>query len=346
MDAESKLVARIARAFPKKAKGRRDGRLRLGIGDDAAVIASGGKSDWVLSSDAFLEGVHFLAKSHPPDSVGYKSLVRAASDLAAMGATPRFFLLTLAIPASRTGTWLDGFLRGMSRAARSMNMALLGGDTTKNDAVTISITVVGEIARGHAVTRSGARPGDLIYVSGKLGPAQLGLEVLLRSSSRGKLLADRSIKVGGAELRRLLRPHLYPAIRLKLGSWLAKHRVASAMMDISDGLSTDLARLCAASRVGAQIRSESIPRVALPGTLASRFKSLKPDALKMALHGGDDYELLFTVPPRNIKKLSQAPGFSKLTAIGEVTRGKSITLISREGSKTPLKSQGWDPFRS
>jgi thiamine-monophosphate kinase len=227
-----------------------------------------------------------------------------------------------------------------------MNMALLGGDTTKNDAVTISITVVGEIARGHAVTRSGARPGDLIYVSGKLGPAQLGLEVLLRSSSRGKLLADRSIKVGGAELRRLLRPHLYPAIRLKLGSWLAKHRVASAMMDISDGLSTDLARLCAASRVGAQIRSESIPRVALPGTLASRFKSLKPDPLKMALHGGDDYELLFTVPPRNIKKLSQAPGFSQLTAIGEVTRGKSITLISREGSKKLLKSQGWDPFRS
>jgi thiamine-monophosphate kinase len=346
MDAESKLVARIARAFPNKDKGRCDARLRLGIGDDAAIIASGGKTDWVLSSDAFLEGVHFLAKSHPPDSVGYKSLVRAASDLAAMGATPRFFLLTLAVPASRTGSWLDGFLRGMSRAARSMNMALLGGDTTKSDVVSLSITVLGEIAQGLAVTRSGARPGDLIYVSGKLGPAQLGLEILLRSSFRGKLVADRSIKDGGAELRRLLRPHLYPAIRLKLGAWLAKHRVASAIMDISDGLSTDLARLCAASRVGAQIRSESIPRVALPGTLSSRFKSLKPDPLQMALHGGDDYELLFTVPPRNSKKLSKAPGFSQLTPIGEVTRGKSITLISPEGTKKPLKSQGWDPFRS
>jgi thiamine-monophosphate kinase len=345
MDAESKLVARIARAFPKKDNGRRDARLRLGIGDDAAIVAPGGKTDWVLSSDAFLEGVHFLAKSHPPDSVGYKSLVRAASDLAAMGATPRFFLLTLAIPASRTGSWLDGFLRGMSRAARSMNMALLGGDTTKSGAVSISITVLGEIARGYAVTRSGARPGDLIYVSGKLGPAQLGLEILLQRHSSAKALAAGA-EEATQELRRLLRPHLYPAIRLKLGAWLAKHRVASAMMDISDGLSTDLARLCAASRVGAQMRSESIPRVALPGTLASRFKSLKPDALKMALHGGDDYELLFTVPPRNIKKLSQAPGFSQLTAIGEVTRGKSITLISREGSKKLLKSQGWDPFRS
>src|ERR1700677_4842582 len=118
MDGESKLVARIARAFPKKAKGRRDGRLRLGIGDDAAIIASGGNSDWVLSSDAFLEGVHFLAKSYPPDSVGYKSLVRAASDLAAMGATPRLFLLTLALPERLTGNWLDGFLRGMGPAAR------------------------------------------------------------------------------------------------------------------------------------------------------------------------------------------------------------------------------------
>ncbi len=345
MDGESKLIARIARAFPNKANGRRDRRLRLGIGDDAAIIASGGKTDWVLSSDAFLEGVHFLTKSHPPDSVGYKSLFRATSDLAAMGAIPRFFLLTLAIPASRTGTWLDGFLRGMSRAARSMNMALLGGDTTKNDAVTISITVVGEIARGHAVTRSGAHPGDLIYVSGRLGQAQLGLEILLKRHSPVKALAPAK-KDGARALRRLLRPHLYPTIRLKLGAWLAKHRVASAMMDISDGLSTDLARLCTASRVGAQIRSESIPRVALPATLAKHLKRLKLDPLKMALHGGDDYELLFTVPPRKIKKLSKAPGFSQLTAIGVVTRGRSITLISPDGSGKLLKSQGWDPFRS
>ncbi|HXN99631.1 MAG TPA: thiamine-phosphate kinase [Candidatus Acidoferrales bacterium] len=343
MDSEGKLVASIARAFRSKF-GRRDDALLLGIGDDAALIAGPSKYDWALSCDAFLEGVHFVAKSHPPDSVGYKSLIRATSDLAAMGATARFFLLTLAIPQSCTGDWLNDFLRGMARAARSMNMVLLGGDTTKSGTVSIGITVLGEIARGQAVTRAGARPGDTIYVSGRLGRAQLGLEILLRSSVRIKAAAG-NIKDGGPELRRLLRPHLYPAIRLDLGFWLAKHRTASAMMDISDGLSTDLARMCLASGVGAQIQSDSIPRVVLPEALSKHFKPLKFDPLKMALHGGEDYELLFTVSPHNIQKLSKAPGFSQLTAIGEVTRDKRISLISLDGSKQPLTSQGWDPFR-
>jgi thiamine-monophosphate kinase len=346
MDRESKLVAKIARAFPSRAGGRRDAALRLGIGDDAAVIASRANHDWVLSCDAFIEGVHFLAKTHPPDSVGFKSLVRATSDLAAMGATPRFFLLSLAIPASRTGTWLNGFLRGMARAARAMNMVLLGGDTTKNSAVSISITVLGEITRGRAVPRSGARPGDLIYVNGTLGRAQLGLEVLLKSPSYAKDLTARSVKGRDPELRRLLRPHLYPAIRLELGAWLAKHRIASAMMDISDGLSTDLARLCTASGVGAQIRSESIPKVAFPEALSKHLKRLNLDPLKMSLHGGDDYELLFTVSPRHIKMLRKAPGFSQLNSIGEITRGKGLTLVSPSGAKKPLTPQGWDPFRS
>ncbi len=345
MDRESKLVARIARAFPTKTTGRLGGRLRLGIGDDAAIISSQGNNDWVLSCDAFLEGAHFLAKSHSPDSIGYKSLVRATSDLAAMGATPSFFLLTLAIPPSRTGKWLDGFLRGLARAARSMNMALLGGDTTKSAAVSISIAVIGHIARGRAVTRAGARPGDLIYVSGILGRAQLGLEILLGRSFRAKTVTDRNSSDASPELRRLLRHHLYPTIRLDLGAWLANHRVASAMMDISDGLSTDLVRLCTASGVGAQLRSASIPRVAVPATLSCHLRQPALDPLKLALHGGEDYELLFTVSPRNIRKLRSAPRFSKLTAIGEVTRDKRIWLISPDGSKKPLTSKGWDPFR-
>jgi thiamine-monophosphate kinase len=259
-----------------------------------------------------------------------------------MGASPRFFLLTLAIPANRTGTWLNGFLRGMARAARSMNMILLGGDTTKGNTVSISITVLGEIGRGQAVTRAGARPGDLIYVSGTLGRAQLGLEILLNASPRARGIN----KAGGPEFRRLLRPHLYPGIKLGLGAWLAKHRIPSAMMDISDGLWTDLARLCAASRVGAQIHSKSVPRVVLPEALSKHLKRLKLDPLNLALHGGEDYELLFTVSPRNTQKLTDAPGFSQLTAIGEVTRGKSVTLIGPDGSKRPLASRGWDPFRS
>src|SRR6202043_2930962 len=153
MHKEDQLVERIGRKVPSIVGRCAPGALRLGIGDDSAILSPGGRNDWVLSCDAFLEGVHFLAKAHPPDSVGYKSLVRATSDLAAMGAIPKYFLLTLAIPASRTGAWLDQFLEGMARAARSMKIVLAGGDTTKTDLVSINITVVGEIARGEAIPR-------------------------------------------------------------------------------------------------------------------------------------------------------------------------------------------------
>jgi thiamine-monophosphate kinase len=345
MDRESKLVERIGRAFRSGSRHAHDTALRLGIGDDAAIISPGGKNDWVLSCDAFLEGVHFLAKTHPPDSVGYKSLVRATSDLAAMGAMPRYFLLTLAIPASRTGVWLDEFLNGMARAARSLKIILAGGDTTKGSVVSISITVVGELGRGLAVTRSGARPGDIIYVSGTLGRAQLGLVLLLHRKIKASGLRRRRVGRSDRALQGLLQPHLYPKIQLALGTWLAKRRMASAMIDISDGLSTDLARLCAASGVDAQIFPDLVPRIAVPAKFSKLAGGLKLDPLKMALHGGEDYELVFTVSPRNVKNLRGAPGYSRLKAIGEVTRGKSVVLIDKDGTKQRLEPRGWDPFR-
>src|SRR5450432_3605418 len=163
MTSENDLIERIARAVPSIVGGapaKSGGRVRLGIGDDAALIAGGGTTDWVVSCDAFLEGIHFLSKLHPPDSVGYKSLARATSYLAAMGATPKIFFLTLALPKQRTGSWLDGYLAGMGRAARQLGMRIAGGDTTRFPSVSIGITVFGDIERGLAVTRSGARPGD------------------------------------------------------------------------------------------------------------------------------------------------------------------------------------------
>ncbi len=328
-----------------KKHAKHDAALRLGIGDDAAIISSGGKNDWVISCDASLEGVHFLAKTHPPDSVGYKSLVRATSDLPAMGATPRYFLLTLAIPASHTGAWLDQFLKGMARAARSMKMVLAGGDTTESNTVLISVTVIGEVARGEDVTRSGARPGDIIYVSGSLGRAQLGLELLLHGSLWAKGSFGEAARHADDIPRAILQPHLYPEITLPLGAWLAKHRMASAMIDLSDGLSTDLTRLCKASGVGAEIQSAAIPLLSLPTSLSKYKGKLKLDPLRMALNGGEDYELLLTVPPRKVKNLRGAPGFSELTPIGEVTRSKNVILVGPNGMKKPLKPQGWDPFR-
>jgi thiamine-monophosphate kinase len=328
---ERQLVEKIARALSSGSRGA--ARVRLGIGDDAAILSLAAKAHWVLSCDAFLENVHFRANTHPPDSVGYKSLARATSDLAAMGATPRFFLLTLALPTARTGAWLDAFLKGMARAARELGITIIGGDTTNSDRVFISITVLGEVATRHALTRSGARPGDIIYVSGKLGRAQLGLELVLRGHAR-----DR-------HLRAVVQPHLYPKIRVELGSWLARHRIASSAMDLSDGLSTDLARLCVASKVGAKIYANKIPSIVISPAVARKLSKQMPDPLQLALHGGEDYQLLFTISPRQTKKLRRAPSAAALTPIGEITRNRQLLLVATDGKTKPLKSQGWDPFR-
>ena len=329
MGTEAQLIRRIQRALTSR--GAPSG-LRLGIGDDAALLRPLPGRDQVLSCDAFLEDVHFLSRVHPPDSVGYKSLARATSDLAAMGAHPRFFLLTLALPASRAGGWLDGFLAGMARASRRFRIVLAGGDTSqpaKRAGIAISVTVIGDIPIGAAITRSGARPGDLIYVSGTLGAAQLGLELILRGAWRQE------------KWRHLLGPHFYPDLRLELGEWLAHHRLASSMIDTSDGLSTDLAHLCESSRVGARLFQGSIPAVRVPTQLAIKGFS----AERMALHGGEDYELLFTVPRRLAKKIPSVFRSVALTCIGEIERGKRIELVSSNGTTSLLEPLGWDHFR-
>jgi thiamine-monophosphate kinase len=334
MEPEAKLIARIKRAFSAGGRRATAPGLHLGIGDDAAILRLQGRADRVVSCDAFLEGVHFLADVHPPESVGYKALARATSDLAAMGATPRYFLLSLALPAERAGAWLDRMLAGMKRASRHLGLRLAGGDTSRYPLVVLNITVLGEIERGRALLRSGARPGDLIYVSGRLGRAQLGLEMLRRG------LACKP------SFQRPMQPHLYPRINVTLGRWLARKGVGSAMMDISDGLSTDLACLCEASEAGARVSAGRIPQAILPRLPAGLNELPAFDPLQMALHGGDDYELLFTVPQRHIGRLHTAPGAGELHCIGEMTRKKQIVLVETNGRERPLESKGWDPFRA
>jgi thiamine-monophosphate kinase len=347
MKQERQLVEKILHALPsptgsafrpqnlrasKNVGQRAKSNLGLGAGDDAAILSPSGETDWVLSCDAFIENVHFRVETHPPDSVGYKSLARATSDLAAMGAKPRYFLLTLALPKTRAGAWLDHFLKSMARASRELGIAIIGGDTTTSAAVSISITVLGEAARGAAILRSGARPGDTIYVSGKLGRAQLGLDLVLGGEARNP------------KFRSAAQPHLYPKIQIELGTWLAKNRIATAMMDISDGLSTDLTRLCEAGKVGARIHADKIPRVTIPPAAAKKLSRHKLDPLQMALHGGEDYELLFTVSPRDLRKLRDAPAFSRLTAVGKITSARTIVLVNASGHASPLPAKGWDPF--
>jgi thiamine-monophosphate kinase len=330
MNGEQSLIDRIRRAIPSRSRSTyfASSSLQLGIGDDAAIISFLCGRDSVVTCDAFFENVHFLLDAHSPDSVGYKSLARATSDIAAMGATPRFFLLTLALPARRTGKWLNGFLAGMSRAAREFGLLLAGGDTSKHPTVAISITVFGEAARGRALTRSGARPGDLIYVSGALGAAQLGLRLVRCGLHRHK------------RWRPLLQRHCYPAIRIALGRFLSARQLASAMIDISDGLSTDLTRLCTSSRAGARLWLDRIPAVAVPPLLRARGF----DALAFALHGGDDYELLFTVPRRLAKKIPARHLGVRLTPIGEITKERKVFLVDKGGRAVPLGPLGWDHF--
>ena len=322
---EDDLIERIRRGMPSNV----GGDLRVGIGDDAAVLSSGPGKEWVLSCDQFLENAHFRMEVHPPEVVGYKALARATSDLGAMGARPRLFLLSLALPAERTGRWLDRMISGMRRAARRFGLRLAGGDTAKSGLVALNLTVLGDIVSGDAVLRSGARPGDSVFVSGRLGGAQLGLKLVLQSARQR------------VRWRRLLRPHYYPELAIGLGVWLARRRMASAMMDLSDGLSTDLGRLCHASGVGARIDARAIPAVIVPEALRRRGH----DPLALALHGGEDYGLLFAVPKRLVGRIPDSFDGTRITRIGEIVRGREVELVDLSGKTKPLEAKGWDHFR-
>ena len=331
---EDELIERVRRRFlPARVRALLGARLKhdglsIGIGDDAAVLRPSAGMEWVVTTDAFFENVHFLRKVHSPKAVGYKALARATSDIAAMGARTRYFFLTVGLPDACTGAWLDDFLDGMARAARRFGLILAGGDTTKYPLVVASLTVMGEIDRGKAILRSGARPGDLLCVSGRLGEAELGLRLIHRKLHKQK------------RWTRLLKKHFYPEPRLALGEWLVAHRCATSMIDTSDGLSTDLGHICKASKVGAVVWAPKIPVVRIPPEL----HRLGLDPLNLALDGGEDYELLFTVPKKFSNSLPRRVQGVPVTVIGEITREKRVILVRSDGSRTPLQPKGWDPF--
>ena len=316
---EKDVLNKIVRTFPAAG----NDAPGLPLDDDTALIRTAPGDETILTCDWFLEGSHFRRQQHPADSVGWKCLTRAASDIAAMGGRPRYFLLSLAIPERQTGKWLNEFLLGLRRAAEVLECRLAGGDTTRNTKILINVTVVGEVSSGKAIRRSDARPGDQLFVTGTLGESELGLRLLRNHSGF-------SPKRNPAT-----RKHLYPEARLALGQWLSTNRLATAMMDLSVGLSSDLPRLCAASGVGARIFAEQLP---LTGLVR------RNEALSLALHGGDDYELLFAVKQAVARKLPKAHLGVRLTRIGEITSREKI-VIETGGRLKPLIAGGWDPFR-
>lgn len=276
----------------------------LGIGDDCAIYRPRGSADDLLfTSDMFIEGVHFLRETHKPAVAGRKALVRGLSDIAAMGGAPRFCLVSLCVPAWADAKWVDRFFDGILELAAATGTVLAGGDLSHGETLACDVMVCGAVPRGTALLRSGARPGHDIYVSGALGGSTLGL-----ATGKGKALQR----------------HLRPEPRLALGRFLREKLRAASAIDLSDGLSLDLRRLGLASGVAAEIAAP--PR--FPGA-----------SLEQALHGGEEYELLFTVPGGT--KVPERFEDLPLTRLGSIVRGVPGT-VQRDGK--PLAPLGYDHF--
>ena len=283
------------------------GGVIVAIGDDCAVYRThGSKEDLVFTTDMMHEGRHFLMETHSAQDVGYKAIARGLSDLAAMGAEPRFSLLSIALTDKTDSSWVEQFYKGFLNLAMAHGAPLIGGDTAKAAAMSCDVIVCGGVPRGKALLRSGASPGDGIFVSGELGGSAAGLRMK-----------------SGAPWKR----HLRPKPRLELGAHLRKAGLASACMDLSDGLSTDLHRLVAASQVSADLDG---PLPVFAGA-----------TVEEALHGGEDYELLFTAP-RKARVGEEFEGL-RLTRIGTILK-PGRTPVTWRGQ--PLAALGWDHFET
>jgi thiamine-monophosphate kinase len=314
---ERELVAAIRREFGRPARG-----VRLGIGDDAAVIRPG-RGDFLLTTDLLIEDVHFTTAIHPPFLLGRKSLNVNVSDIAAMGGRPRFALLGLGLKPGLAGEWAEAFFSGFKAAAGEAGVTLVGGDISAAKKICVSVTLAGDAAR--SVRRSGARPGDLIFVSGDLGQAAAGLRLL-----------KRGLRLGGDQKAEpLIRAFLDPVPRVRLGRELARKRLASAMIDTSDGLSVDLLHLCQESRCGADIALRALP-------ISPELRSFVRKPEDLALHGGEDYQLLFAVPPGKLPEVSRLKTRHGLRQIGIFRRGRGITVVDRRGERRPLEPRGFE----
>ena len=318
-ESEKNLIERIRRQARSGAGWTAPARLVVGIGDDAAVLRLRPNHDLLVTTDFSIENVHFRQEWHSPEVVGWRCLTRGLSDIAAMGGEPVAAFLSLAVAADTPQGWIDRFIKGLLGLAKKFRVPLAGGDTANAvDGIQADIVVVGAVPKGTAILRSGAKPGDQIYVTGNLGGAAAALSRLRDSHPLG------------AESTR----YLHPLPRVAAGHWLRDHKIPSAMIDISDGLSTDLDHICHESGVGAEIEAGLIPR-----SPCGRGKKQEV-TLDFALHGGDDYELLFTsskpVPPK-IEGV-------RITRIGQTLR-KGMQLIGTDGKRMALQPQGWEHFR-
>jgi thiamine-monophosphate kinase len=322
----------------RAAGSRRGGGLRVGIGDDAAVLAVRRGEELVVTTDFSLEDVHFRRSWHAPEAVGHKCLARGLSDIAAMGARPVAAFVSLAVPREFTRgrrNWVDRFYDGLLALAEQWSVPLAGGDLAQSPGggrarAAADIVLVGAVERGRALLRSGARAGDALYITGTLGGAAAELRALMRTNKRTP--AQPPARFRGVTEATAEHPHFFPQPRIALGRALVRRRLATAAIDISDGLSVDLQHLCEESGLRAEVDATLLPL----GSGAT---------LEDALHGGDDYELLFTADagarvPRRIAGVL-------VRRIGRMVRGKSDAprmMLERDGRRSELKPEGWQHF--
>jgi thiamine-monophosphate kinase len=319
--------------------------VRLGIGDDCALVNVKAGEEIAVTTDLSIAGRHFELAWHPPEAVGHRVLARGLSDLAAMGARPVAAFLSLGLPkelvkqtafrgakpgAPKQNSWLDRFYDGLLHLASAFDTPLAGGDLAESPIAAADIVLLGAVRRGRALLRSGARPGDSIYVTGSLGGAAAGLELMRELATRKTGGAGR-LRIPG-KIEAALARQLYPQPRVGQGLWLAARGLATAAIDLSDGLSTDLSHLCEESGVAAEVDAGALP-ISSGATL------------QQALHGGEDYELLFTVRPeaRVTRTIAGVP----ITRIGRVVKRSAkrplVTLVTPEGREA-LEAQGWEHF--
>ncbi|MEQ1793689.1 MAG: thiamine-phosphate kinase [Nitrospira sp.] len=328
---EFPLIRQLQRRYE-----RRSPLIRKGIGDDAAVVSIPAGNWAVLTTDLLTEGVHFDRQTASPESIGYRAAMANLSDVAAMGATPRFLLISIAIPPDTGTADIHALYRGLMSACDQYEVHLIGGDTSASrQGLFLSITLLGTTAVGRALFRKGARVGDGIYVTGTLGDSLAGLQLLTHRRSARQAKADRDF---------LIDRHRHPTARVREGLWLNQAPLATAAIDLSDGLSGDLRHLCEESQVGADIELARLP--ISPACRAYAGKQQVDPAI-LALAGGEDYELLFTVAARNehtLERQARAKRFL-VTRIGTIRpRRSGLHALTAEGDKEPLPITSYRHF--